>query len=106
MHDMTGGDREEEDRGEMEKAMIEAYEKKELKRNKTALLVEKNLGTYYEGANQIYIDVMNKLSTASSSNSQIPPIEETKTDIEMTKSDVDKLKKPTFESKGEARPRS
>ncbi len=28
MHDMTGGDREEEDRDEMEKAMIAAYEKK------------------------------------------------------------------------------
>ncbi len=80
---MTSGDREEEDRAEMEKAMLDNFEINEQKRNNAAKLIERNLGTYYEGENQNYIHTLQQQSTSSSSNAPMIQLVETKPDIKM-----------------------
>ena len=65
--------------------MLDNFEINEQKRINAAKLIERNLGTYYEGANQNYIHTLQQQSLSSSSNAPMIQLVETKPDIEMAK---------------------
>ena len=67
--------------------MLDNFEISEQKRINAAKLIERNLGTYYEGANQTYISILQQQSASSSSNTPMIQRVETKPDIEMSKPD-------------------
>ncbi len=48
-HDMSSGDREEEEEQDMEEAMRASQESEQARKNKTAKLIEKNLGPHIDG---------------------------------------------------------